>query len=100
MPKFDFLAALVVEVVGVAVSLLHPNRLLRELFRGLQIVGIEFLGIDVVVRVGITDIFRPSLALEREAVLVTLVKDIARTNRHDYEQHEQRQLNSLSGLWT
>ena len=51
MRKIRAVARPVVRVVGKAVTFPDPHRLLGKLFGGLQIIGIEFLGNDVIVRI-------------------------------------------------
>ena len=49
--KVGVVARAVVGIIGEAVTLLDPHRLLGQLLRRLQIVGIKLLGNDIVVRI-------------------------------------------------
>src|SRR5579863_1721390 len=100
MLEVNVLARRVVRIIGVAISLLHPHRLQRELLLTLHIVRIEFLGSNVIIRIRKADVLRLLLSLGLESVFMALVEDVPGAQSRDHQRHYQRQLYSLLRLWT
>jgi len=98
MSELDALACRVVRIIGVAIALFHPLRLLRQLSRGLEIVGIELLRTDVIIGIRISDVAGLLMSLDSDAVLVALVKNVSRSSCSDRQQKPQRQPDSLFGF--
>src|SRR5882762_1178455 len=84
----------VIRIIGMVVAFPDPDRLAGQLFRRLQVVGIELSGNDVIVRiqgrsllVGLGGFFSP--------LRIALVDDVAGTNGGDCNRQSQRQLDFL-----
>jgi hypothetical protein len=79
MAKVHAFTAWFIAVIGITIAFLHPDGLLRKLFRALEVIRIELLRIHVIVGVGIADVLSLFLALEGQTVLMPLIKDVACT---------------------
>ena len=89
MRKIGAVARPVVGVIREAVAFPDPHRLLGQLFRRLQIVGIKLLRNDVIVRIQGRRLLPAFFGLVR----VALVHDISGTKRCRRDHNHQHQLN-------